>query len=84
VKALKRALALNPHVIYFLTDADELKPQQVRELTLLNQRGSNARVHCIELSAELVNRDESPMRALARDNRGEYRAVDVRNLPPRK
>jgi hypothetical protein len=76
VRALRRGLTLSPQVLYFLTDADELKPQQVHELTALNQRGSNARIHCIELSAEAAARGDSAMRMLARDNRGEYRAVD--------
>jgi hypothetical protein len=83
IRALKRALTLNPQIIYFLTDADELKPQQVQELTQLNQRGSNSRIHCIELSAGPVPRGITPMQTLARDNRGEYRAVDVSSLPSR-
>jgi hypothetical protein len=76
VKALKRALALSPHVIYFLTDADELRPGQVQELTQLNRRGGNARIHCIELSVANVDRSGTPMRILAQENRGEYRGID--------
>jgi len=77
VKALKRALGLAPNVIYFLTDADELKPGQVQELTAMNQRGPKAVIHCIELSLDNANRQDNPMRRLARENQGEYRAVDL-------
>ena len=83
VRALKQALTLNPQIIYFLTDADELKPQQVQELTQRNQRGSNSRIHCIELSSGSAPRGITPMQTLARDNRGEYRTVDVSSLPKR-
>jgi hypothetical protein len=80
VRAIKRAFTLAPHVIYFLTDADELKPPQVQELTALNQRGSNARIHCIELNAGAASRTNAPMRQLARENRGEYRAINPATL----
>jgi hypothetical protein len=82
VKALKRGLSLMPHVVYFLTDADELKPGQVQELTALNQRGPRAAIHCIELSLINENRKDNPMRVLARDNQGEYRAVDLLRRRP--
>jgi hypothetical protein len=81
LKALKRGLALSPHVLYFLTDADELKPGQVQELTALNQRGSKAIIHCIELSLDNASRQDNPLRRLARDNQGEYRGIDL--LKPR-
>jgi hypothetical protein len=77
VKGLKRGLLLAPDVIYYLTDADELRPQQVVELTSLNQRGSNARIHCIELSSTQLGQSDTPMRRLARQNRGEYRGIDL-------
>ena len=82
--ALRRALTLNPQVIYFLTDADELKPQQVRELTVLNQRGPNACIHCIELSLNVEYRTDKPMRVLARENRGEYRIIDLLRILEQK
>jgi hypothetical protein len=77
VKALKRAIGLAPNVIYFLTDADELKPGQVQELTAMNQRGPKAVIHCIELSLDNANRQDNPMRRLARENQGEYKAIDL-------
>ncbi len=77
VRALRKALTLTPQVIYFLTDADELRPEEVRELTLLNQRGANARIFCIELSTLNENRTNNPMRLLAQENRGLYRGIDL-------
>jgi hypothetical protein len=77
IRALKRALALSPQVLYFLTDADELKPQQVQELTALNQRTGQAQIHCIELSMANAQKSDTPMRLLARNNRGQYRSFDL-------
>ncbi len=68
--ALRRALALKPDVIYFLTDAGDLKPEQTRALTQAN-RGRSV-IHAIVLRREAA---DAPLRALARENRGEYRAV---------
>ena len=84
VKAIKRALTLSPDVVYFLTDADELKPGQVQELTALNQRTAKASIHCIELSLENLNRKDNPLRVLARDNRGAYQGIDLTRFPQRK
>src|SRR5262245_54312127 len=68
--ALRRALALKPDVIYFLTDAGDLKPGQTRALTQAN-RGRSV-IHAIVLRPEAA---DAPLRALARENGGEYRAV---------
>lgn len=75
--ALKRALALQPDVIYFLTDADDLKDQQVRALTLLN-RGRTA-IHTIELNMANRHREDLPLHVLARDNGGTYQAVSMQD-----
>lgn len=72
--ALDQALALHPDVIYFLTDADDLDPGQVRALTQLN-RGRSA-INAIELSTSNRDRAEMPMHILARTNGGQYRAVE--------
>lgn len=84
VKAIKRALTLSPDVVYFLTDADELKPGQVQELTALNHRSAKASIHCIELSLDNLNRKDNPMRVLARDNRGVYQGIDLTRFPQPK
>src|SRR5206468_2797235 len=48
-RALCRALALAPDVIYFLTDADDLKPEEVAEVTRLNRQ--RVAIHAVCLSA---------------------------------
>jgi Ca-activated chloride channel family protein len=73
--ALKQALALQPDVIYFLTDADDLRPEQVRALTQLN-RGRTS-IHTIEMNTSNARRADMPLHILARENRGVYRAVGV-------
>src|SRR5205085_8580754 len=47
--ALRRALAFAPDVIYFLTDADDLKPADVAAVTRLNK--GRAVIHAVCLSA---------------------------------
>lgn len=74
-QALRQALLLRPEVIFFLTDADDLKPEDVRALTQLNQ-GTSA-IHVVELNLANRDREDLPMHRLARDNRGKYLAVDV-------
>lgn len=73
--ALQQALLLHPEAIYFLTDADDLLPDQVRALTRLNQ--GRASIHAIELTAVHRAAHAMPLHVLARDNHGEYRGVDV-------
>jgi Ca-activated chloride channel family protein len=74
--AFSRALAFEPDVIYFLTDADDLRPEQVRQMTLLNH--GRTVVHAIELSTANADRSDMPLHVLARENRRTYRAVAVR------
>jgi hypothetical protein len=76
VAALKAALRLEPEVIYFLTDADDLRPDEVRALTRLNH--GRTTIHAIELNSTNRDRDDMPLHVLARENRGWYRAVDVK------
>jgi hypothetical protein len=74
--ALRRALALHPDVIYFLTDADDLTTDHLRAVAQLNS-GRQTVIHAIELNT--LNRDQPdlPMHRLARDNGGIYQAVDL-------
>ncbi|MBL8795852.1 MAG: VWA domain-containing protein [Planctomycetia bacterium] len=74
-RALRQALLLRPEVIFFLTDADDLKPEDVRALTQLNQ-GKTA-IHVVELNLANRDREDLPMHRLARENRGKYRAVEM-------
>jgi hypothetical protein len=73
--ALRRALALRPEVIFFLTDADDFDFRQVAALTQLNH-GRTA-IHSIEMNTLHRNRDDLPLQVLARTNRGQYRAIAV-------
>jgi hypothetical protein len=68
VGALRRALSLQPDVIFFLTDADDLLEGQVRTMTQLN-RGRTV-IHTIELSGSDRPAEERPIRWLARANGG--------------
>jgi hypothetical protein len=67
--ALKRALALGPDVIYFLTDAEDLRLEDIRAIAFLNH--GRAVIHAIGLG----RRGGLPLGALARENRGIYRGV---------
>ena len=73
--ALFRALSLAPDVVYFLTDADELPPDNQRKVTQLNRGHSS--IHVIELNTSNRDRPRMPLQELARNNRGTYRAVDL-------
>jgi len=73
--ALKAALALDPDVIFFLTDADDLQVGQVSAVTAINH-GRTA-IHAIELNTANRGREDMPLQVLARDNRGLYQAVDL-------
>jgi hypothetical protein len=72
VKALRRGLMLHPDVLYFVTDADDLTPEQVAFLTRCNQGSS---VHAIEFSRRRNARPDSPLAQLAHGNGGSYRCV---------
>jgi hypothetical protein len=71
--ALRRALTLRPDVIYFLTDADDLRPEQVLAITQLNQ--GRAVIHALELHRDDRGRRGAALPVLAQHNHGEYRAV---------
>jgi hypothetical protein len=76
--ALKRALLLQPDVIFFLTDADDLKAEHVQEVSRLN--GGRRVIHTIELSPPNHHRNHRPLQVLARANHGQHRAVDLREV----
>jgi hypothetical protein len=78
LSALKQAVLLHPDVIFFLTDADDMKAEDVRALTRLN--GGHAAIHTIELTLAHRDRDEMPMHQLANGNRGKYLAVDINQM----
>jgi hypothetical protein len=71
--AFRQALALEPEVVFFLTDADDLRDEEVRLVTQLN-RGRSV-IHTIELTTAHRGRRDMPLQVLARTNRGSYQAV---------
>jgi hypothetical protein len=77
LKALRLALSLGPEVIYLLTDADDLSDSARREVTQINR--GRVVIHTIELNPANRGRADMPLQALARENRGTYRAVDLRH-----
>ena len=70
VPALKRALALRPEVVFFLTDGDGLRLPQIQAITQLNR--GRATIHAIELGNKARASAESSLQILARANRGTY------------
>jgi hypothetical protein len=74
-RALPLALALQPDVIYFLTDADDLTTAYLRAITERNH--GRAVIHVIELNIANSQRPDAPLQVFARQNRGTYRAVDL-------
>ena len=71
VRALKSALLLNPDVIYFLTDEDDLTPADVKTITDYN-RGRTV-IHTICLIDPETN--QTPIGELAKKNRGQFRVA---------
>jgi hypothetical protein len=73
VAALCRGLALRPDVLYFLTDADDLKSAEVDAITSRWNHGSC--IHTIELTRRRAAPSDGPLAQLALDNRGTYRRI---------
>jgi hypothetical protein len=72
--ALRRGLDLHPDVLFFLTDADDLRSEEIAAVTRRN-RGSI--IHTIELTRRRASQPEGPLARLARDNHGCYRCVSI-------
>lgn len=79
--ALKMALSLKPDVIFFLTDADDLRARDVKEATDMNK--DQARIHTIEFGVGAEVDRENQLRELANRNGGTYRYVDAAKLDRR-
>jgi hypothetical protein len=76
--ALRRGLELHPDVLFFLTDADDLKPEVISAITQRNQRSL---IHTIKLTRLREPHAEGPLERLARDNHGTYRPVAIGDSP---
>lgn len=68
VAAIRAAMALQPEVIYFLTDDDDLTADHVRELTRLNRGRS-----CIHTLCFVAPVGDSALPILAKQNRGTFK-----------
>jgi hypothetical protein len=73
-RALRTGLALRPDVLFFVTDADDMTDQQVRELTRFNDRRTS--IHAVELGGRSAAAD-GPLHRLAQENSGTHRRVPV-------
>ncbi len=73
-RALRRAIAFHPDLIYFLTDADDVSLDDVRTVTRLGDHRTV--IHVIELHGGRAARTDGPLHKLAADNGGTYRRID--------
>jgi Ca-activated chloride channel family protein len=76
--ALEMAIKLQPDVIFFLTDADDLKAAVVQVATELNNE--RARIHTIAFGIGPEVDGESQLRNLAEKNGGTHRYIDAAAL----
>lgn len=72
VAALRQALALQPDVIFFLTDADDLAAEQVRGLTRINR--SRTVIHALQWGGR--GQAVGPLLLLAQSNGGTCRRLE--------
>jgi len=82
IEALQMALAMQPDVIFFLTDADEPRLTN-RELTQIRQRNRGTTISTVEYGAGPKQSGRSFLEELAEQNGGQHRYVDVTELPRR-
>jgi hypothetical protein len=76
--ALKMAISMEPDVIFFLTDADDLRAGDVKTSTDLNK--GRARIHTIAFGIGPEVDGESQLRNLAEKNGGTHRYIDAAAL----
>jgi hypothetical protein len=70
---LRRGLLLAPDVLYLVTDADDLKPEDVRTITSLN-RGRTV-IHTVEMHSRYAAKPTGALAELAAANHGTHRRV---------
>jgi hypothetical protein len=78
MRALRKALAVKPEVIYFLTDADLMSNGDVDEI--LAEAGST-RVQAVEFGPGVDLGQRTPLARLAVATGGTYRYIDVSKFP---
>ncbi|MGV3486715.1 MAG: VWA domain-containing protein [Planctomycetaceae bacterium] len=80
-EALRMALRMGPDVVFFLTDArvPRLNASQFADIRRLAER-SGTSIHAIEFGAESQTPEDSFLRQLAAENRGDYRYIALDQL----
>lgn len=73
LSALKRALALGPDVIFLLTDADDLRADEIQKISFLNH--GRCVIHAIGLGQACARHGNAPLNALAQENQGVYKTL---------
>jgi len=73
--ALRRAVGLGADVIFFVTDADEMTVEQVRNVLRLNR--GRALIHTVEINNDPGTHDETPLKLLARQSGGTHRVLAI-------
>ncbi len=74
LKALQAALALHPEVMFFLTDADSMRREEVADI--LSWAGKT-RIHTVEFGQTGAIGGSTPLQNLAKSTGGSYRYLDV-------
>ena len=69
-------MALQPEIIFFVTDADDLTTEQVRNVMLFNHGG--AAIHTVELNNRGQVYEETPLQLLAHLSGGTHRVVPIK------
>jgi uncharacterized protein with von Willebrand factor type A (vWA) domain len=77
--ALRMALKLSPDVIFLLTDADE-PPLGDRDLEEIRRANNGAVIHVIEFKSGAATGAASSLHKVAEQNRGEYKAIDIKSF----
>ena len=70
---LRCALLLGPDVLYLVTDADDLRAEDVRTITSLNH--GRTVIHTVEMHSRYAAQPTGALARLAGGNRGTYRRV---------
>lgn len=73
--ALRLAFHLRPDVVFLLTDADDLTPEHIQQVRVLNR--SRAVMHTVELTTKHRGRAGMPLQVLAREHGGTYQCVGL-------
>ena len=74
MKALRAALALKPEVMFFLTDADSMRREEVADILTF---AGKTRIHAVEFGQTGAIGGSTPLQSLARSTGGSYRYLDV-------